>query len=515
MTRSKTLSFLPILLLTVLSLAACSGPFKGGTGPCTVNCPTGGGGGNTLSLIMVSELLPPHPSILTFKVTIAGIALINSAGTQQALTLKGSPVVELMHLQTDSAFLGTFTNIPTGNYTGVVVSFSNPVITFLNDTGSTLQNCAPGAVCTQFSPVNSGRQQSNLNFSISSTTATGLGLVLELGHIAIVSGSNLSVNLANPQVLFAFKLPRSTFSLAPGQLDIIEDFTGVVNVSGGAVTITSAAVTSRGALSATANANTIFNTDPSGTLCKNPSTANASSCVSNNQAASMDVLLKSDGTLAIQEIEPLLATLQDTAEGIIVAINSSNTTQFTMVVTDIIPAATGSLIGSLQIGDGLIVNLTTSPTFFVDTKGLTVPPSVLNNFFTQNNTAAMHLGQVVAVHVPAFTAATTNTFASANNVDTATLRWSRLTATPSAPGSPAFNITGLPAYFGFPSTSSTAFQVQTTPGTPGTRGVTNFDGLLDGTSINAARPINIRALYLENIAITAQPAFTSAKVRQY
>jgi hypothetical protein len=206
--------------------------------------------------------------------------------------------------------------------------------------------------------------------------------------------------------------------------------------------------------------------------------------------------------------------LQDTVEGIVVAINLSKTTQFTMIVTDIIPAAKNSLIGSLQIGDGLIVNLANNPTpFFVDTKGLSVLPGVLNNFAGQNNTTAIHLGQSVAVHVTAFTAATANTFASTTNTDTVTLRWSRLTAAPQNFGSPAFNIAAIPAYFIFTQTSS--FQVQTTTGTPGTRGVTNFDGLLDGTSLNTARPVALRALFLENPGNTAQPAFTAAKVRQH
>jgi len=47
----------------------------------------------------------------------------------------------------------------------------------------------------------------------------------------------------------------------------------------------------------------------------------------------MDVILKSDGTFAIQEIEPLLAQTGH-RRGIVVSINpNSLTQQFTMVVT--------------------------------------------------------------------------------------------------------------------------------------------------------------------------------------
>jgi hypothetical protein len=226
----------------------------------------------------------------------------------------------------------------------------------------------------------------------------------------------------------------------------------------------------------------------------------------------MDVILKSDGTLALQEIEPLLATLQDTVEGTIVAINSG-VTQYTMIVTDMIPAAKNSLIGSLHIGDVLVVNLTATPNpFFVDTKGLSVLPGVLNNFAGQTTTTAMHLGQSVAVRVTAFTAASGTTNAS-TTTDTVTLRWSRFTATDQTASSPAFNITSVPAYFGF--TQSSLFAVQSTAGTPGTPGVTNFDGVPDGSSLTPGRAIALRALFLENASLSANPAFTTAKVRQH
>ena len=65
----------------------------------------------------------------------------------------------------------------------------------------------------------------------------------------------------------------------------------------------------------------------------------------------MDAILNADGTFTVQEIEPLLANpTVDTVEGTIVSIESGRQSQqFTMVITDIIPAATNSLIGSLSV----------------------------------------------------------------------------------------------------------------------------------------------------------------------
>ena len=225
----------------------------------------------------------------------------------------------------------------------------------------------------------------------------------------------------------------------------------------------------------------------------------------------MDVILKSDGTLSIQEVEPLLGTLQDTVEGIVVSI--TNQTQFTLVVTDMVPTATNSLIGTLHVGDGLTVNLSNNANFLVDRKGLSVLAGSLSNFAGQSNTSAIHLGQSVTVHVIApFTAAAGSTIASATT-DTVTLRWSRFTATPQAPSSPAFNILNPPTYFGF--AAGAIFTVQTTTGTPGTAGVTNFDGVPDGNGLNPAKPVALRSLFLENTINAANPAFFAAKIRQH
>jgi hypothetical protein len=228
----------------------------------------------------------------------------------------------------------------------------------------------------------------------------------------------------------------------------------------------------------------------------------------------MDVVLKSDGTLSVQEIEPLLASLQDTVEGIVVSINQNNQTQFTLVVTDFIPLAQNSLIVGLHVGDGLTVNIPNPKPFLVDTKGLPLASQFagnLANFANATNTSALRLGQTVAVHVTAFTAANGTTIASSTS-DTVTLRWSRFAATPATPFTASiFNVTGFPSYF---FASGTA-QVQAFPGTPGTRGTTNFDGIADASGLNPSKPVAQRALFIENTTNTSNPAFFAAKVRQH
>src|SRR5467141_1237508 len=511
MNRSKALSFLPILLLVAFSLSSCSGPKTRGGG--------GGTGNGSVAVTMVADTPPASPSLLTFQVTIASIKFTTSSGTSTTVNLNPALTVDLMRLQTDTVFLGLFPNIPAAQYVSATLFFSgNAKITFLNDsTTATISLCPPNTVCPLSVPVSS-TPIATLPFTVSPNAVTGIGIDLNFFNAVSISGSpaNLVVNFNNANVLSAFTLPRPNSNLAAGQLDLIEDFTGVVSISNQSVTLASAPVTGRGSLTASATSATFYDPDPTLTLCLTATTL--ASCVSNNQVASMDVILKSDGTFAIQEIEPLLATAQDTVEGIVVSINpSSLAQQFTLVITNLIPAAQSSLIGSLHIGDALTVNLSTSVfPFLVDQKGLPVQTNfagIFGNFFNQTSTSAIHLGQVVAVHATAPFIASVGSAIASTFTDTVTLRWSRFTATPQTASSPAFTIVNLPFYFGFP--QSTIFTVQTFVATSGSPRVTNFDGVLDGSGLNLLRPVALRALFLENTTNSASPVFFAAKVRQH
>lgn len=501
MNRSNTL--LSVLLLAVLSASACSGPKPG-----TV-CLACGAGEGTIALTMVADTLPANPSLLTFQITITSITFTPASGTPTTVNLSPALTVDLMRLQSDTAFLGTFAKIPVAQYTSVTLTISNGSITFLNDTGNTLSGCQASFICPL--TVAAGNPVATFSYSVTQNAVTGIGIDLNYLNTVTITGSTLAANFGNTNVLSAFTLPRAGSNLAAGQLDLIEDFTGVVSLGNPAVTITSASVTGRGALTANATTNTNLDADPSGTLCTTPTQGSVSSCVSSNEAASMDVVLNSDGTLSVQEIEPLLSTLRDTVEGIVVGVNTQ--TQFTIILTDLIPAAQNSLISSLSIGSGLTVNIPNPNPFLVDTKGLLVQSNFAGNFSSfhdQTNTSAIHLGQTVAVHVTAFTAAVGNTIAS-STADTVTLRWSRFTAATSTNSSPAFSITGFPSFFNASGTAS----VESFLGTQGADGITNFDGVVNNSGLAVTSPVAVRALFIENSGNTLVPAFFAAKVRQH
>jgi hypothetical protein len=508
MNRSKALLFLPVVLFAALSLSSCSGPK--GVIVCKTNC----GGSANLSFTLVADTLPAHPLILSFKVIVSGITVTSSTKTS-TLTPPSSPI-DLMQLQTDSAFLGTLTNLPNETISSLTVAIASQQITFLNDTGVALTSptCAINAICS-FNPGTINSVLIN-NLSQVFSANSGFGIDFNLANAIKLTGTTLTVdfsNTATKNVLTSFLLPRGNSNLGTGQFDLIEDFTGVVSLNGQKATITSL---THGTLTAAATSSTNFDTDPSGTLCPVTTKQSLATCVSNNQVASMDAVLNSDGTLSIREIEPLLATQQDVVQGIITSISSPGQAQFTILTTDRFETATGTLIGPLNVGDFLTVNLVNAKNFLVDTKGLPVANSFsgnLGNFTNVNNTTALRVGQTVAVHVTGFTPANGNTFASCNS-DTVTLRWSRFVATVQSASSPAFTITGLPSYFGF--TQGSLFVVQTFTGTPGADGVTNFDGVTDGTGLKPSTPpVAIRALFIENTNNSASPAFFAAKVRQH
>ena len=502
MKSPKTLVFLT--LFTAMALSSCSGTKTA----CTSNC-TGSGNGS-VSVTMVADTLPANPSILSLQVTIIGITFTSSAGTNQSVTLNPAITLDLMRLQSDTAFLGTFANIPSGQYTSATLAFSNPAkITFLNDTTATLSGCAVSAICPLTSNTAAGTPVATVSFAVPQSGVTGIGIDLNFANAVSISGGNLVVNFSNNNVLSGFTLPRANSNLASGQLELIEDFTGVVSISGSSVTITSP---TRGVLTATSTSNSFFDQSPPPTnLC--PSAPN--NCAVAGQIASVDAFLKSDGALELKEFEPLNATQQDFVEGTVYAVNSP--TQFTIAVTDKVQAATTSLISGLNTGDRLTVNIPalTQP-FLVDSKGLAVQNSFGSSyslFATQTTTSAVHAGQTVAVHVSAFTAASGTTLASAN-ADTVILRWTRLRANVVSATSATVNIDTLPSYFGISASSQEVVQAFLN-GALGADGVTNLDGVASNTSgLTTSQRVGLRVLYFQNPGNTANPAFFAAKIRQ-
>jgi hypothetical protein len=172
---------------------------------------------------MVADTLPTNPSFFSFQVTIASITFTPAVGTATTVNLSPARTVDLTRLQTDTAFLGTFTNMPTGRYTNATLVLSgNATITFLNDTPSTLSGCPTLTICPLSLPASSNPAAA-ISYTVSQNAVAGIGINLNIANAVSIAANALAVNFANTNVLSAFTLPRTGSTLAAGQFDLIED----------------------------------------------------------------------------------------------------------------------------------------------------------------------------------------------------------------------------------------------------------------------------------------------------
>ncbi len=488
--------FAVLVLLSAVVLASCSGLQK--------NSPPVGGGTATLSLTMTAAPLtpPPNTNLLSFIVDVNTITLTSSTGTNVNIPLNSTNLsVDLTKVQSDSVFLGTLATVPVGSYTSMTVSLSNPVVTFCTQTlGNT--GCAAGSITTISGGAAAAPKISSAPFplTLTSNQQTGLALNFNLGNALTVNASQVvtAVNLGAANVLRAGSLPSTSTSLATGQLDFVEDITGVVtavNTTTQSVTVRTA---TRGSLTAVANSSTVFS--PNCTAFSLSLTL--SSCIKQGHVASLDMVLKPDGTLTLLEYDPLATTTGDWIEGVVPA-NPTSSTQFSLVTNDAVFATSGSIISpKLTFGASVNATLANPNPFLVDSKGLTIPV----NLFTGTDASIFLPGQTLSVHVTAFTPASGSTPATAS-VDRVYLRFTRVSGTVAATGTQAsFNIQNLPSFFGL----STQPLVQLTPGAPPSTPTTNFDGVGSGTALSNPQIVSIRALYFGRGTSTP---FSAAKVR--
>ena len=490
-----------LIFLSAVALISCSGLPK----TCTVNC--GGGGNATLSVTMTAAPLtpPPNTNLLSFIVDVNTITLTSSTGTNVNIPLNNTSFrVDLTKLQSDSAFLGTSATVPAGSYTSMTVSFSSPVVTFCTQTAGNT-GCASGSVTTISGAIAAPKIiTAPFPLTLTANQKTGLAISLNLGNALTVNTSQVvtAVNLGAANVLSANSLPSASSSVATGQLDFVEDVTGVVT----AVDITTQSVTvktaTRGSLTAVANSSTVFS--PNCTAFNLSLTF--ASCVVQGHVASLDTVLNSDGTLTLLEYDPLSTTAGDWVEGVVTALPSSST-QFSVVTNDAVFATSGSVISSsLSFGAAVNVTLVGNPQkpFVVDSKGLVVPTNV---FSGGSDTSVLAPGQTVAAHITAFTAGSGSTLAKAS-ADSLYLRFTRLTGTVASVAPPnTFSMQSFPTFFAL----TTPITVQLSTGSPST----NFDGISSSSTLAVGQTVSITALYFgPPVGTTSTPTpFSAAKVR--
>lgn len=502
MNRRKAVSL--TFFLAALALAACSGPLT----QCTTNCVQQGTATVSATIAAVPLVPPPGTNILSFVVTITGIALTPSTGgSAVSLSLPAtSMVVDVMKLQSDSAFLGqAIASIPVATYNKVAVSVSSAVVTYCTQTSPGTPGCSAGTVA-QVTQAASTLATSSFSMTLTANQKAAIQVQFNLAKALTLSTTQQqvvsAVDLTAANVLTASVLaPTSTTSsLATGQLDFVEDVTGLVTaVTSSAVTVKTA---THGSITATANSSTFFSPN-----CTSFSLPQTIGCAKVNQIASMDAALNSDGTFTLLDYDPLDTAADDWIEGVVMLVPTS-TTQFQIAANGLFQPSTGSLIGTnLPLGATVTVNLGAGAAFGVDTKGLLVPAEA-TTFSGSNDTSVLRAGQTVAVRVSSFTAASGSTPASVT-VNFVDLRFSRVTGSVSSVAAPtSISLQSLPPFFGQTTTEIAELNTTVVPSSA----PTNYDGVADGTGLTVGNTVSIRALYF---GPTSAMPFTCAKVRKH
>jgi uncharacterized protein DUF4382 len=478
-----------VVIVASLSLSSCSGVKN----PCTTNC--GGGGGTaslSLTLAAVPFVPPPNTSLLSFAITINSVSLTPaSGGSVVDIPLNtGTYTVDLTRLQSDSSFLGQrIATIPSGTYNQIKMGVTSTVVTYCTASSGTA-GCNAGSVA-QVSPGPSVPTTSSFSLTLADGQQAGLRIVFNIGNAVTVNQATqvvTAVDLGAANVLTAISLPPAFSTLGAGQLDYVEDVTGVITAATpSSVTVQTA---TRGPITSVITGSTLFSSNC--VVLNNKCTPTV------GQVASMDATLNADGTSTMLLFDPLTTTSADLIEGIVTS-EATSSTQFQIVANDFVKASS-SKIGGLNLGDTVNVTLAGLVSgFFIDGKLL---PLTSSSFNGSNSATDIHTGQTVMVRVTAFTPRSGSTPASAT-ADAVVLRFTRFAAAAAGAGGPQFSIGSLPPFFGF----TTQPLVQMGNSNP----LTYLDGYTSNGSITSGDNLGIRALYF---GTNVTPSFSAAKIRK-
>ncbi len=430
--------------------------------------------------VSVTDAPPTGVTVFSFEVTVTGATL--NPGNVDLLGGKGPVRLEVKKLETENAFLST-ASIAAGNYTSLALTFSNPELTFRNDTGSPLAGCATGSVC-EIKPSGTLSATVNGQFNPMGGMQTGVLIDLNLNNLLTQS---LGVDFSASGAVTAVQQSKD----AEGHLEDLDSLDGIVqNVGSTQFTLQTADM---GNVAVSIDSNTQFEDFE-------PCTA-SNSCLQNGQSVEVDLMLMATGSFVARKIElrdNVMEAADDELDGVIYKIDGP--AQFEMVVVDELRD-----VANVAVGDPVTVMLTTSgggTSFRVDTNGLNVPSSLQQAFENQTDTSQLVPGQTVQVRKRALTGGPAP---AATNVTTdhVRLRSTRLTATVSgAPSGSNFNIGNLPGLFGINGIS--LIQVQASSNT-------NFENLGGVSSLADGNSVSVRGLLF---ASSPNPVIVADKVRK-
>jgi len=406
--------------MVVFSLLGCCAALMGcGTG--TPYGALGTGNGNSSVVLAITDTPPSNVSILSAEVTLTGATLAPG----NVSLFSGTTTVELTRLQTDIAYLATAAKVPAGTYTGVALTFANPMVTFENDTPSAIGSCAVGSICT-IAPVASNLSTTvPLAFTIASASATGLLIDVNLDNLL---SATMGADFSAGTTVTSF-LPAGIGAPPVGAEDVVGQV-GSINSASNTFTLTNAT----GTYSLKADSSSTFFQFPSTGTC----TSEVFACLQNNQIVSVDIGIQSDGSILARNV--LFEDSSNTEaeiEGIITSTNLASN-QFNLVIQTMSTKVTG-----LSIGQSITVQFSISPQTPFDLDLIHADNATLSTapFHFAAATDLAPSGQQVSI------LRNSSSTSSLLKADRVRLRSSRISATVQSIGSPNIYLFMLPTLF--------------------------------------------------------------------
>lgn len=333
--RIRTLASVAALSALLLFSGCGTRPLNGGIG----------NGSSAPFTLAVTDTPPSGVTLLSFTITVSGAVL-----QPNNVSVLNAPVtLEVTQLQTDTNLLANM-DVPSGTYTDLVLTFSNPSVTFLNQSVP-IGTCAVGQIC-QISPAISPISV-DFNtgvFPLTATTSTPIGLLLDFSLNNLLQ-PDMSLDLTAPG---GFALTQFQNVTTGGILGQSGDVAGVVTALGtNQFTIT------------TLNGISITATTTSDTQFFFPSltcAANDFTCLETDQLIATDLSLFGDGTFQAATVAFEDSSGESGISGTVVGVNPlANPPTFDIVVHGSIPTEESAIIG-----DQATVTVQPTAKFLVD-----------------------------------------------------------------------------------------------------------------------------------------------------
>ncbi len=461
------------LCLSALILAGGCGTRPRGSGG-------GAGGGTTVPFTLaVTDQPPSGVTILSFTITVTGAVL----QPNNVAVLNAPITLEVTQLQTDTDLLASL-GITPGTYTDLILTFSNPTVTFLNQ-AVPIGTCGVGSICQIAEATSPSTVDFNTGaFPLTVTQGTPVALLLDFSLNNLLQ-SDMTLNLAAPGGFNLTQFQNVTTGAVLGQSG---DIAGVVT-SVGSNQFTFTTFNGISVTAATSSSTQFF--FPSADC-----SANDFTCITTGELISTDLSLLGDGSFQAATVAFADVSGKTGISGTVVSINTAvNPPTFDIVIRGSAPTPDG-----INIGDQAVVTIQPTATFLIDND-----VASLASGFSFASVADLVVGQEVLVRADSL-----QTGPDTISTTQIVLRQSEWTANVGAinVGQGTFGLGSLPSLF------TTALPTNISSLNVNTFASTQFLNLTPAGvgGLAAQNPVSVKGLIFNTIVAIGQPSVAATVV---